>query len=187
MKLILLTFVGAIIVGLLAGGRLRGLSTVRLRWPYLALVGIVLQLLPIGGWAENALVMLSFALLCVFAVLNIRQPGFVLVLIGLSLNLLVISVNQGMPVSDWALVKSDQQDTLTYLIHHGGAKHHLATSDDDLRFLGDVIPIPSPVSQAASVGDLTMYAGAAWFIVSWMRRPAEAVSEDPVAPESPRS
>jgi Family of unknown function (DUF5317) len=185
MKLILLTFVGAIVVGLLAGGRLRGLSGVRLRWPYLALVGIILQLLPIGGWAENVLVMISFALLCAFAIANIRQPGFVLVLIGLALNLLVISINQGMPVSQWALVQSDQEDTLSYLIHHGGAKHHLASPDDDLRFLGDVIPIPAPVRQAASAGDLIMYAGAGWFIVSWMRRPPHLVPDGPVAPESP--
>ena len=99
MRLILLTFGAAIAIGLLSGGRLRGLSAVRFRWPYLALVGIGLQFFPIGGWEENTLVALSFVALCVFALANIRQPGFALIFIGLALNLLVIGVNQGMPVS----------------------------------------------------------------------------------------
>ena len=71
----------------------------RFRWPYLALVAIALQFFPIGGWEENALVALSFAALCVFALANIRQPGFALILIGLALNLIVIGVNEGMPVT----------------------------------------------------------------------------------------
>jgi signal transduction histidine kinase len=170
MRLILLTFAVAIVIGLLAGGRLRGLSGVRFRWPYLALLGIVLQFFPVGGWVENALVLLSFAALCVFALANIRQPGFVLVFVGLALNLVVIGVNQGMPVSHRALLESGQEDLIDDLVHSGGAKHHLATDDDSLRFLGDVIAIPPPVSQAASIGDLLMYAGAGWFIVAWMRR-----------------
>ena len=170
MRLILLTFAAAIAIGLLAGGHLRGLSAVRFRWPYLALVGIALQFFPVGGWEENALLLLSFAALCVFAVANIRQPGFVLIFVGLALNLLVIGVNQGMPVSHRALVESGQEDLISELVESGGAKHHLATSEDSLRFLGDVIAIPPPVSQAASIGDLLMYAGAGWFIVAWMRR-----------------
>ena len=170
MRLILLTFAAAIAIGLLSGGRLRGLSAARFRWPYLALVGIALQFLPVGGWKENALVALSFAALCVFALANIRQAGFALIFIGLALNFLVIGVNQGMPVSHRALVESGQEDLIDELVQSGGAKHHLATSEDSLRFLGDVIAIPPPVSQAASIGDLLMYAGAGWFIVAWMHR-----------------
>ncbi len=170
MRLILLTFAAAIAIGVLSGGRLRGLSAVRFRWPYLALVGIALQLFPLGGWEENALVALSFAALCVFALANLRQPGFMLISVGLALNLLVIGVNQGMPVSHRALVESGQEDLVDDLVHSSGAKHHLATDEDSLRFLGDVIAIPPPVSQAASIGDLLMYAGAGWFIVAWMRR-----------------
>jgi signal transduction histidine kinase len=193
MRLILLTFAAAIAIGLLSGGRLRGLSAVRFRWPYLALVGIALQFLPIGGWEENALVALSFAALCVFALANIRQAGFALIFVGLALNFLVIGVNQGMPVSHRALVESGQEDLIDELVQSGGAKHHLATSQDSLRFLGDVIAIPPPVSQAASIGDLLMYAGAGWFIVAWMhrrngrpsRRPEESDDEAPEPGDEP--
>jgi Family of unknown function (DUF5317) len=175
MKPVLITLLGGLIIGLLSGGRLRGLAMVRLRLPYLALIGIALQLLPIGGWPENILVLLSFASLIVFALANIREPGFMAVFIGLTLNLCVIAANQGMPVSHWALVRSGQEDAVDYLVDHGGAKHHLATDEDVLRFLGDVIPIPAPISQAVSIGDLVMYAGAGVFIVSWMRRRPNAV------------
>ncbi len=185
MRLTILTFAVAITVGLLAGGRLRGLSAVRFRWPYLALVGIALQFFPIGGWEENALVLASFAALCVFTLANIRQPGFVLVFVGLALNLLVIGVNQGMPVSHRALVESGQQDLVDDLVQSGGAKHHLATNEDSLRSLGDVIAIPPPVRQAVSIGDVLMYTGAAWFIVAWMRRrgPTRGSRDPDDAPE----
>ena len=185
MRLTILTFAVAITVGLLTGGRLRGLSAVRFRWPYLALVGIALQFFPIGGWEENALVLASFAALCVFTLANIRQPGFVLVFVGLALNLLVIGVNQGMPVSHRALVESGQQDLVDELVQSGGAKHHLATNEDSLRSLGDVIAIPPPVRQAVSIGDVLMYTGAAWFIVAWMRRrgPTRGSRDPDDAPE----
>ena len=185
MRLTILTFAVAITVGLLTGGRLRGLSAVRFRWPYLALVGIALQFFPIGGWEENALVLASFAALCVFTLANIRQPGFVLVFVGLALNLLVIGVNQGMPVSHRALVESGQEDLVDDLVRSGGAKHHLATNEDSLRSLGDVIAIPPPVRQAVSIGDVLMYAGAAWFIVAAMRRrgPTRGSRDSDGAPE----
>ena len=169
MRLILLTFAAAIAIGLLAGGHLRGLSAVRFRWPYLALVGIALQFFPVGGWEENALLLLSFAALCVFAVANVRQPGFVLIFVGLALNLLVIGVNQGMPVSHRALVESGQEDLISELVESGGAKHHLATSEDSLRFLGDVIAIPQ-LQQAISFGDVFTYGGVIVLIIAGMGR-----------------
>jgi hypothetical protein len=75
-----------------------------------------------------------------------------------------------MPVPRWSLERSDQIGELQYLIDHGGAKHHLATPDDRLLFLADVIPIPSPIRQSVSPGDIVAYVGVAFVIVSAMRR-----------------
>ena len=80
--------------------------------------------------------MISFVMLTVFAVRNLQVPGFTLILAGLLMNFIVIGVNSGMPVPRHALEASDQMGELQYLIEHGGAKHHLATSDDELMFLG---------------------------------------------------
>ena len=45
----------------------------------------------------------------------------------------------------------------------GSTKHHVATDDDLLPFLGDAIPIPEPVGIALSIGDVLLYGGMAWF------------------------
>ncbi len=185
MTIILATFALSILLGLLLGGRISGLAHLGLRWAPLAVLGLALQLVPGSrGPISLALLYVSFALLAVFAVVNGRAgvPGAWLVLVGLWLNFTVIAVNQGMPVSREALVRSDQLETLTALVEEGGAKHHLTRPSDRLLFLADVIAIGPPVRQAVSAGDLVVYAGVAWTIVVGMRagRPGAA---RPPAPE----
>jgi hypothetical protein len=168
--LILLTVVVAVVVGLLAGGRLSDFPTVRLKRPWLAVLGVVLQFLPVGGDLGFGVLLASFAALLGFTIVNLRAPGFALIIVGLALNVTVIGANHGMPVTSSALIRSDQADTLHSLITDGGAKHHLATDDTVLRPLADVIPIGDPVRQVASIGDLFVHLGVAWFIVMAMRR-----------------
>jgi hypothetical protein len=67
------------------------------------------------------------------------------------------------------LVRSGQGATLVLLEKEGGAKHHLAGPGDDLLFLGDVIPVPNPVGQVVSLGDVATYAGVMWFVVASMQ------------------
>lgn len=172
MTIILATLAISVLVGYLLGGRLGGLARLRLRWAPLAAVGLALQLVP-GSAGPVSLVLLyvSFALLAIFAIANARAgvPGAWLILIGLWLNFTVIAVNQGMPVSHEALVRSDQLDTLTALDREGGAKHHLMRPSDRLLFLADVIALGPPVRQALSPGDVVTYAGVAWLVVVGMR------------------
>jgi len=182
-KLILGAIVLAVAVGFVIGGNLRNLSHVHIRWPALALVGLGLQLVPVDANADRlgfALLMASYALLMAFVVLNVRSAGFPLIVMGLFLNALVIGVNHGMPVDRHALIASGQGSTLQALVREGGAKHHLATADDRLLFLGDVIAVPEPAGQVVSVGDLFTYAGVIWFVLAGMRR-----REDPVASAAP--
>jgi hypothetical protein len=184
-RLILLSLGLAIVVGLLAGGTLREFPTIGIRWGWLALAGVLLQFSPAHGTGGVLLLLLSFAFLFVFAVANLRSPGFILILAGLCLNLLVIAANQGMPVTREALVRSGQADTLTDLVQHGGSKHHLAGDDSVLLPLGDVIAVGWPVDQVVSVGDICVHLGVGWFIVVAMqsrRRPSTA----PHTPERTR-
>ena len=183
MKPVLFTLVVAVVVGLLAGGRLSGLSTMRFRLAPLALVGLALQfLLPPGNW-PYVLLMISFVLLIAFAVANLKTTGFTLILAGILMNFLVIAVNHGMPVPRWSLERSDQIEELDYLIENGGAKHHLATEDDTLMFLADVIPLPSPIRQSVSVGDIVAYVGVGYVIVAGMRRRPDHAADAESAPE----
>jgi hypothetical protein len=199
MILLVSVLVLAVIVGYVAGGRLRNLETLRLRWWGLALGGLFLQLVPLpSSWPHGvavAALLVSFAMLIVFGVLNWRVAGVPLILFGLCLNGLVITVNQGMPVTLGALEGSGQESLLHDLVHNGGTKHHLATDDDRLVFLSDAIGIPKPIGQAVSVGDIFVYAGLVWAIAAAMRGrsretatappPERASRPDPPDPPSP--
>jgi Family of unknown function (DUF5317) len=161
----------AVISGLALGGRLSGLSELRIRWGPLAVVGLCLQYFaPSSGAWPYALLMVSFITLTVFAAVNLRVAGFALILAGMSMNFLVIGLNHGMPVTQRALVGSGQQSTLADLVADGGAKHHLSGPHDRLLFLADVIPIAPPIAQIVSAGDIVSYAGVGYVVVAAMRR-----------------
>lgn len=172
MKLVLPSFLIAVAIGYARGGRLAALGRLRLRWQGLAIVGLALQILlwPGGSWPLVYLYV-SFVILATFAIVNIRTTGFALILAGIALNFAVIVVNEGMPVSRAAIVASGQASTMDELVNDGGAKHHLATGDDRVRFLGDVIAI-RPLEQAISAGDVLTYGGVMMLIAAAMgRRP----------------
>lgn len=184
MKLILATIVVAFIVGLARGGSVAGFPAIPVRWGWLAVAGIALQLGPLNGDAAFAALIVSFVLLVTFGSLNLRAPGFLLIVVGLSLNLLVIAANHGMPVTAGALRDSGQSSTITDLIAHGGAKHHLAGAGTTLAPLADVMAIREPVGQAISIGDICVHLGVGWFIVSGMQSGPERRRR--VAPTSER-
>jgi len=160
----------AVGLGYLTGGRLAALSGQHVRWWPLAVTGFALQIAsPSGRWSMQVLA-LSFVLLTIFGIANLKIPGFALILAGILMNFFVIGINGGMPVEGYALRASGQSDTLDALIEDGGAKHHLATDDDELVFLADVVPIAPPIRQAVSAGDIVAYTGVAYLIVAGMRR-----------------
>jgi hypothetical protein len=177
MRLVVVTIPVAILVGYLTGGRLGNLANVHFRWPVIGLVGIVLQFAPVAGTGGTLLLVASFLFLFVAAGVNYRLPGFAVILIGLWLNFVVITVNEGMPVTEHALVASGQVNTLADLRSGADTKHHLASDRDELVPLGDAIPIPPPIHQAVSIGDLLAYSGAMWFVVRSMRRPGPAAAD----------
>jgi len=172
MNLILGTLVIAIVVGLVSGGRVQNLAVLRIRWAPLALVGLAMQVINPPGRLPLLMLLGSFVLLTIFAVVNLRIAGFALILIGVAMNFLVIAVNQGMPVSEQALAASGQSETVVDLTDEADSyvKHHLADSDDSALFLADVIGVPQPIGQAISIGDIYTYAGVAAVVIVAMRR-----------------
>jgi hypothetical protein len=170
MKLMAICMTVILLVGYLLGGRLRNLAELQIEWPWLALVGLALQFVTGPGSTVPLLCLyLSFALLILFTIKNIRIFGFAVILAGVLCNLLVIGANGGMPVSKAALRGSDQGRYLGDLENNPFPKHHLATQDDLLRFLGDVIPVPEPIAQAISIGDIFTYGGVGMVVVGAMR------------------
>lgn len=163
-------------IGVATGGKIRRVGEIHLRWWGLALAGLGLQLVPVptmegstDRWIAAGLYALSYVVLFVFVMLNARRPGFALLGVGFALNALVIGINGGMPVSEHALrsLAGERGDAaVARLETEGGLRHHLATSEDRLRPIGDVIPIPGPVSGVFSVGDLLALIGATWVIAA---------------------
>jgi hypothetical protein len=164
MKLLLAVVVISVLLGYVFGGRLHRLEALRPRWWGLVILGLAIQFIPLPEGASGtdlvirtAVLSLSYTLLVAFALVNVRMPGMFLVVIGLACNFAVIAVN-------------GQEDVLAYLQEEGHAqKHHLLTDEDQLTFLADVIPVPQPIGQAISVGDVFVYVGLIWLIVAVMR------------------
>ena len=184
MRLMAICIAIIVAIGYLLGGRLRNVSDLQIEWTWLALAGLALQFVTgPGSTVPLVCLYLSFGLLIVFTIKNIRVFGFPVILAGVLCNLLVIGIDGGMPVSKHALRASDQGQFLGDLENNPYPKHHLATEDDLLRFLGDAIPLPSPVEQAISVGDILTYCGVGVVIVGAMRKPSriEPVSNPEVA------
>jgi hypothetical protein len=160
-----------LIAGFLTGGSVRNFDRVHVHWWGAAIAGLLLQVIP-TRWLDDdlgvAVLIGSYALLVAFAWVNRRLPAAPLLLVGLVLNLAVIGLNGGMPVSESAIrVTGGSNGNLPAAIDDG--KHHLMTSSDVLTPLADVIALPPPVATVLSLGDLFLYAGIVAFTVIVMR------------------
>ena len=96
--MILLLSIGlSIIVALLTGGHLSGLTRVSLRLGWLAFIALGLQAVSIytvqPQWLPGLVLVASYLLLGAVVVTNIRTPGVALIALGLAANLAVIAAN----------------------------------------------------------------------------------------------
>jgi hypothetical protein len=168
--LVLIVIGVAVCVGFVAGGSLRRFERFRLHWWGVALAGLALQGIPLASGVSrpvgSAALLASYALLGSFAWVNRRLPAVWLMIVGLGLNIVVIGVNGGMPVSESALETADA--SAEGLEGAGTFKHHLMGPSDDLTPLGDVIGIPPPIGAVISIGDALLYAGVAILVVAVM-------------------
>jgi hypothetical protein len=169
--LALLVIVLASLAGVVLGGRLSGLAYLRLRGVVLAVAGFVaLAVLQLGpqalrrGVLHAGLLAGSYALIVAFLVVNRHLAAVRLAAVGIALNIAVIVLNGGMPVSAAAAARAGLPDPRAGKDLLGG-KHVLAGRHTRLRPLGDVIPIPVPgFRQTISGGDLVVLAGIAWLV-----------------------
>jgi Family of unknown function (DUF5317) len=167
-----------VVLGYILHGRLSNLASVRVRWWGIIPVALVLQLgpLPQGGGTDllirTIILSLSYAIIVVFTLVNVRVPGMVLIMVGVMANFSVIAANGGMPVGAEALRDSGQDVVLTEMRGSAPDTHHLVTEEDSLTFLGDVIGVPPPIARAISIGDIIVCLGLIWFIASAMRGPS---------------
>jgi hypothetical protein len=168
--LVLIVIGLAVCIGFIAGGNLRPFEHLNVHWWGVAVAGLALQGISItadiGRSAGLAALVGSYGALLAFAWVNRRLPALWLLMAGLVLNILVICVNGGMPVSASALETAGAG--AEGLLGAGTAKHHLLGPEDSLTRLGDVIGIPAPVGAVISIGDVLLYGGVAALVVMIM-------------------
>jgi hypothetical protein len=166
-----------LVMGLLLGwgfgGALRNLAHLRVSLWWMFPVGLFLQIVPVprpetgtARYLPFAILLFSYLVLISVTAINWRLRGAPIILLGLLLNVVPIALNRGMPVSGQAVreVGGAVEDVPT----EPGGKHHLATGEDRLTFLSDVLPIREPFREVVSVGDLVLWLGAAVFLAGAM-------------------
>ena len=162
-------------LGLATRGNVTAIGRVKVRlWP-VALAGLAFQAVlfssPVAsgiGILGPSLYVASTTAVLMTLVLNLRQPGFWLILVGALANFTVILANGGqMPASPEALAAltgtaAVPTDDFTNSV--------LAVPGAPFHFLGDifVLPRPFPFANVFSIGDVLIGLGGAWFIVAVM-------------------
>jgi hypothetical protein len=162
--LALVPLVLGIAVGLIRGGRFENISGAQFRRPWLVFAGLILQVAAQAlarsipalqhAPAGPVVLMISYAFLIAFVVLNLRYPGTLLIGLGLLLNLTVILANGAMPVS-LSAARAAGAASLPGL--QTGVKHHVMGHGTHLDVLGDIIPVPQ--IGIVSIGDIVLAAG----------------------------
>lgn len=166
-----------LVLGVLVGGRVAGLAELRIRWAWLALAGLAVQLVlftPLGTWIPADAVppayVASTAAVLAVVLRNVRIPGFALIALGAGLNLVAILANGGyMPADPDALATAGLEPG-------SAATNSIVTGDPVLYPLTDIFAVPSfvPFANVFSVGDVIIGAGIVVAVVAAMRRRPEA-------------
>ena len=158
--------VSAVLLGLVAGigfgGDWRRLRRLRLEgMPILMACGV----LRLAGafWGLPLMIYVAvLAALIVVAVLNRMMPGALLLGAGISLNLIAIAANQGMPISVPAA-------HVAGLSIPADGLHHPMTESTRVPVLVDVIPVPL-FRNVYSAGDVVLAVGGFWLPFAALRR-----------------
>jgi uncharacterized protein DUF5317 len=170
------TIVIAILVVALTKGSFQRLAQIQLRALWLLLVALAIQIaLEFVDFPDEriddvgfAILLASYVLIFAFCYLNRRISGMWIVSIGVALNVLVITLNGGMPTKDDVKERNGAE---VHVPIERTVKHKPRESDDVLPYLGDVITAPGIPNQQFSVGDIVIGIGVVEICFEESRRP----------------
>lgn len=170
----------AVPLGYLLGGRLDRLGAIRIRWAWLAVAGLVVQVVLFSdavatavGAAGTPLYVGSTGAVFLVVLRNLRVAGFPLVTAGAALNLVAILANGGcMPADPRALSAVGEPIVPDPTIYSNSC----VPADPVLVPLTDIFATPAwlPLANVFSIGDVVIGVGVAVAIVVGMRRGAAA-------------
>jgi hypothetical protein len=143
----------------LRGGRLRRLADLRLRALWLSPLALGLQLTvttvaPDGSRGLHAAIHIgTYVLIAIFLWANRRLPGAAIISAGAMMNGLTIALNGGvMPAAASA-------QRIAGLELGSGFNNSAHLAHPVMAWLGDVIPVPGPLPNVLSIGDVLIFAG----------------------------
>ncbi|MHB1018426.1 MAG: DUF5317 family protein [Coriobacteriia bacterium] len=161
---------GFLLVSLLTGGSIRRLQQEKLRGEWLLLVLLPLQLswsrlsvlLGLSCDVSLALWLIMMSTLVVVLAANARKRWMLAVAgLGIVLNVFVIGLNGGMPVSMRSVSEIGVSRDAAEVIMGDDCLHIVLDGETTLAALGDVIAVPGPdwCRAVVSLGDLLLAAG----------------------------
>jgi hypothetical protein len=172
-----------LLVGFALGGNADRLSNLHFRWPWLAIAGLLVQVVlfseagfAAAGSLAPAIYVVSTAAVLLAVVRNLALTGLPIVAAGALANLAAIVANGGaMPADPGALALAG--------LDPGGHTNSVVLADPGLRLLTDLFAVPAwvPFANVFSLGDVLIAAGIGLAIAATMRTaPPPRV---PAAPE----
>jgi hypothetical protein len=158
------TIVLAIVVVVATKGSFERLGQLRLRMLWLLFAGLAIQIaLEVIDFPKDrienlgfALLLLSYVAICAFCWLNRSIKGVPIILAGVALNVLVITLNQGMPTKDYVRERNGHE---VHVPIEQTVKHRPRDDDTLLPFLGDEITAPGFPNTQFSIGDIVIALG----------------------------
>lgn len=175
---ILYSLGAGLLVGLALGGRLAGLAELKLRWSWLFLAGLGVQVVlfsaPVAeriGSLGAPIYVVSTTLVALAVLANRRTPGMPIVALGALANLAAIVANGGyMPASAAAMAALGRTPPDVY-------SNSSYVADPALAPLTDIFALPPwlPWTNVFSIGDVLIAVGVVVVVAVAMRRPATAV------------
>jgi hypothetical protein len=172
----------AVLVGVLAGGKLERLADLRLTWLWIAPVAFVIQMLvvygpePFSGQLASPLIVGSHAALLLVALLNLRVAGMIFAAAGLAMNLAVIVANGGlMPIAPETIRAAGRE---AWKVGDGSPGTRVAQSKDIIRAREETwlepladrywTGLPGRLGVIFSAGDVVLLAGVCTLVVRTM-------------------
>ena len=155
----------------LTGGHLKRLATIEVRHLWLPFIAVGLQLwittlAPNGDRTLYAAIHIAtYALIAAFVISNRHLPGVAVIAAGALLNGAVIVINGGvMPAAQSA-------QRIAGMTIKAGFNNSAHLAHPHLLWLGDVIPVPGPLPNVLSVGDVVVFVGLVVLLHRVCRRP----------------
>ncbi len=173
-----------VVLGYVRGGRLSHLASLRLRATWLVLLALVIQVLIFPLFTKEPLIQegtailhgVSYALLGIWLLLNLRVSALIVIGAGALMNAIAIMANGGlMPASTTALDRAGY-GSVAQVLMSDGSFGNIVRMSPATRFdvLGDWLYLPRgwPLAAAFSLGDAVIMVGIVWLIARGMRRDA---------------